>query len=288
MKKKFLEVSWDESHFFVQGVKGPFFLANFSDERKKDFVKIRLNFAMDWDSAKAKALSINSPILWDLEIPEIEPYIHSKNTLIDKQKLLAVKHFTEEIYPQFIEKSVGIVIHKGALFEKEDALDDFISRLALFSREIPDSLPIFLFFDVTGLKPFKALSLLHKNRFLHYVLGLKGASFPYPCFSWETGEGIYGKILGEEKIGVLLSDHPMDDLLEKLRFTPYRVLYKEFANQDWEGLDTIIFDEDSSYVKRILQGFQAAGGRIVSKNGNFGLKDEWSLEEFLEFRGRGI
>ena len=166
-EKKFLEVSWDESHFFVRGVKGPFTLANFSDERKKDFVKISLNFALDWEAAQAKALAVNSPILWDLEIPEIEPYINSKNTLIDKQKLLAVKHFTEKIYPQFPEKSLGIAIYKGALFENEETLDDFINRLALFSREIPDSLPIFLFFDVTALNPYKALSLLHKNRFLH-------------------------------------------------------------------------------------------------------------------------
>ncbi len=289
LQNSYLPISWDESSFYIDGKSGPFHIGLFDSSLRKDIVLIQLpsnpRLPINWKEPLEKAQNTSLPILWDIDFGLSEKKLGSyTNPLEEKTKLLTVKYFIDKVYPQFVANSVGVILHKANAC-KEDPLfasiDGLIDHIATFARHLPDTLPIFLLFDVSSLPMSKAVQLLHKTRFSHYVLGLKGAGFSYPGFAWGKGEGSYGKIIETETIGVLVPDHPFEDLLKKLKSISYRLLYKEFANQDWVGLDALVFDEDTPQVRRILQGFQAAGGSIASINGRFGVPKEQRLEDLL-------
>ena len=292
------KVSFDAAHFYLDNCSGPHWICERSSSEKTDITRIVLPFhagaTFSWEKELLIAEKTNKKIIWEIDFPSIAPTVHSQNARQEQEKLLAVKHFTTKIYPQFLEKSIGIVLHKGRLDfgknieEIEETTENFLDRIACFCREIPDPLTVFLCFDVRGIPPYKAIQCLHQKRFGHFAVALLGANFPFAGFSWGKGQGSYGCFLLEQTLGLLVPDHCFEDILSELEETNYRILYKEFANQDWFDLEAILFDENTPVVRRILQGFQAAGGKLVSKKGNFGWENEYSLKEYLKYRGRGI
>ncbi|MEL7431341.1 MAG: hypothetical protein AAGI90_02265 [Chlamydiota bacterium] len=287
-----LSIHFDAEHFWMGDICGPHLIGVPGDARFSSLLRISIPFSMgssfSWEEGASAAVKTSKPILWDLSFPEIAPIVTSQNLGVEKAKLLAVQHFVETIYPRFKGQSAGLILHKGPLDfgvpypEIKRVRDLFLDRLASFCRAVPDELPIFLCFDVSNLSPSKAIGLLHQKHFTHFPLILRGATFPFPAFSWGRGLGTYGTVLEEEDLGLLVPDHLCDDLLSRLQGVGYRILYKEFANNDWSSLSAILFDEDTPAVRRILRGFQAAGGRIVSKEGAFGLEGEESLDSYLQ------
>ena len=57
--------------------------------------------------------------------------------------------------------------------------------------------------------------------------------------------------------------------------------------ESWHGLDYILVFSDavSREGRRMLQGFNAADGKVISVDENLGLDDEILFEEFIRSRG---
>ncbi|MEM8629422.1 MAG: hypothetical protein AAGF04_05075 [Chlamydiota bacterium] len=290
-------ITMDPSTFSIDGRPGPYQIRDLGDEKQGDITKVTLRLgeggSFCWKETLEVARNVENWILWEIDFPPIALEVTGKNIRFEQEKLLAVTHFSEEIYPEFRGNSVGLLFHKGPLDfglpqeKRQRALEQFLSRLALFAGKMPDTLPLFLLFDVGKLPVSEAISLLHQKYFGHFPLILRGASFGFPCFSWCRGGGLYGAYLPAEKLGLLVPSTPFEELLQELQTFPYRILYKEFANNDWFGLDAIVFEENTPLVRRILQGFQAAGGRILSRSGNLGIPGEEKLDQYLEERNSG-
>lgn len=137
------------------------------------------------------------------------------------------------------------------------------------------SVPPFLMCDAREVtNPLQCAELLHSESYkdLHLLV----QNIPYPIYS-QANIGIclpndcrriYGK--SEECFQFLIHNH-----------LPFRVIGESHLMMDWEGIDDLIVFSDNGQVRK-LQGFCAAGGRVVNAGeGCLGLPEEISWIEWL-------
>jgi len=273
-------------------------------------------------------------ILWELGLG-----IGSSFSLDDEPSFLTLKialeEFSKKIQP-FSRQSIGVVLYKGKAdcskeflwtekqqenfkkwledrYSKEEralkneaglealfCLDSLLHFLMLFTPYLPDSLPVVLCLDLSSVASFyEAADFLHKERFEHFILAVKGAKIPFAGLAWEEGGSSMGYLGNKtftepssaERVGLLFSrasleEEAFETMVEALnsRGISFRLLYENFATQDWDGLDYIVHATDAISVKtkRILHGFCAAGGRVVSREGMLGMANETSVAEFFK------
>ncbi len=258
-------------------------------KRKTIFLPDDLQWSSRLELAQ-KYLGKGYQLLWEIDLGlqdgtfslEDEGHFASLKILVDQ--------FSRKMAP-FEKGSLGVVFYRGswdvspyfpwtdyqlsqyAKWEGEKTayskelfcLESFLHYILLFSPSLPDSFPIYLYLDPSTLPSFYERALFfHKKRFAHFVLN------PQPLC---------------EKVGILFPENREDaTLFETLTGTlkiPYRILYEDFANEQWEGLDYILSLEakPSEKAKRILQGFCAAGGTAVTLKPQ-GFSQEVSLKDF--------
>ncbi|HSW73313.1 MAG TPA: hypothetical protein VLG44_07925 [Chlamydiales bacterium] len=270
--------SFDHQSFYLDGK--PFFPMIFEEEvlPPKGFnsVLIRLPAGIHedllWDEKLSFAEELMEKgyyILWELD------FNWDKISFTDKQASLSLKIACDEfsrIYPRFEKASIGMVLYQGTIGIDLDSLINFITVLA---PSLPDLLPIVLAFEGDR-SEVELLKLLHKDNLEHFLIAFKG-TLPISALAWQRGASSLG-YLGkdqpspylEKKIGVIYSSNhnEMELILNKLD-KPYKVLYENFATEEWDGLDLIISveKEPSTKVQRILRGFEAAGGEVIRGRG---------------------
>ncbi|MBI3211206.1 MAG: hypothetical protein HYZ47_00760, partial [Simkania negevensis] len=173
---------------------------------------------------------------------------------------------------------------KGRLLFSLEILSAYLHRLA---PHFPEEVFLFANFDASLIEQKSILAyLLSKEHFPHVYLGIKNAKAPLGILRWEGGATRGGFLGGralkelekeEVKVGVVLPLLSLveESLLEKVEkiFTrlnepkiSYRVIEEPFLTENWDGLDTLlVFPEYlSSHGKRKLQGFIAAGGKVLT------------------------
>ncbi len=234
---------------------------------------------IDWKEAIAKASNASGQIFWVFDLGLEDPAFPIDDEMRLHELSLALKHFSETLFPRFEEKTVGAALYRGPLDlggrqQKEELplyLDTYAAYFQLLAHKLPDSLSIFILFDATGIPRTEALSLLSKDRFSHFELGVKGLASASWCLAWE-GENL---TLSEAKVGVVLPQEydaaEFEQLLQELdaNATTYRVVSEAFMTEEWDGLETMISPPLSARGNRMLKGFLASGGQV-------------------EIRGRGI
>ncbi len=98
-------------------------------------------------------------------------------------------------------------------------------------------------------------------------------------------------IEGDQKVIISL---PQDQLYDPAVFAPlyntidnFKCIPEELLNEHWEGVDAIIVDPESlgPSGKRMLYGFEAAGGLIVSTKDSLGFASESSFDTWNRSRG---
>lgn len=270
--------SFDHSRFYLDGK--PFFPMVYEEEGlpPKEFnsVLIRLPAAVHedlfWDQKLILAEELMGKgffILWELD------FNWEKINFTDKQTYLSLKIACEEfsrVYSRFEKASLGVLLYKGAIGIDLDSLINFITVLA---PSLPDLLPIVLAFE--GDRPeVELLELLHKDKFEHFLIAYQG-TLPISALSWQKGASSLGYLgkdrplnFVEKKIGVIYSSNhkEMEEIIQNLN-GPYKVIYENFATEEWDGLDLLITveKEPSNKVERILKGFEAAGGEVIRGRG---------------------
>jgi hypothetical protein len=173
--------------------------------------------------------------------------------------------------------------------------DAAVEYLSLLAARLPDPLSLYLFLDGSSLQSTSLadeMCYLNPERFERFKLVLKGHRLPHAALGWEnpTSQGYYGCKEMElpsfemPAIGFCIpplqcidSSHfqGMEEALAALRGQeiPFKLIAESQLTAGWDGLDHLIYSPLglSPGGKRKLQGFCAAGGRVISASdmGNF-------------------
>jgi hypothetical protein len=294
-----------------------------------------LRSTLDWKEPIEQAQRLidqGFKIFWKLECGLFQRLVHPITNQSQFLSLtLALEHFREIIWSLFQAETVGVCFYQGKadfshslpwtseqdqnyqlwltdyqlsdhplwrqLFSRDVCLD----YLSLLAARLPETLPLFLLLDATGLH--HSLRLLNPEKFERFHLILKGSSFPFEAYGWQTASawGLFGCVfqelsaLPEPLIGLCIPSQdyqtkPDENILEQAVIAiqqkghSVRLIAENHLTTQWHGLNEIIYDPDnlSFQGKRKLQGFCAAGGTVISASKKNGFQQEFSLNEWLE------
>ncbi|MFI5343656.1 MAG: hypothetical protein ACHQUC_05480 [Chlamydiales bacterium] len=226
-------------------------------------------------------------------------------------------HFKSWLQEHFLEDKISrqkidemrpedlAVSERGSLLTGLFCREVAVEYLSLLAARLPDGLPCYLFLNAASLAhdPFKQIQLLNPHRFDLFQLALKGATLPFKAWGWQAAlfpAGYVGTtpmvlpIMQQARVGIclpLMNDyHPdhwqgLDHVLRVLteRSIPFRLISESHLITEWDGLDDLIYLPKglSSQGKRKLQGFCAAGGRVISIGLPMGLPSELSFNAWV-------
>lgn len=186
------------------------------------------------------------------------------------------------IHPQELSKTV-----QGKLLLQLFCRDSLSEYLELLARTLPDTIPLFLLFDAAGLQdPCVMLQLLHRDRFRSFQLALKGVPRQIVCSElvWNN-EGLQVMSIDTIHLGLCLAITGSTEVNDRLRKAitnlcaedrPFRVISSTYLTAEWDGIDDLIVDSETvdRQLFRKLQGFCAAGGRVLTIGKPLGLPNE--------------
>jgi len=207
---------------------------------------------LKWEQAS------NDPhILWELDFQ-----IETLNPAPLASYQLAIRIFAETVWETHQENTLGIILYKGKVPPFE--LESFAEYLHQLAAYLPDEVPPFVLFDCPG-DPLR----FSKEIFPHIHLGFR--SGPIGALRWsKTLEPLrYDAPLG---IALPLREKGLQfDVLDRCLAEidrPYRLIAEPYITEEWDELsELIIFPElISSWGMRMVQGFEAAGGRVILYN----------------------
>ncbi len=197
----------------------------------------------------------NAPhILWELDFQFERIHLTHLSSY-----QLAVKYFVESVWEKHQETTLGVILYKGEV--PSIPLDEFAEYLHYLSAYLPDAVPPFALFDCSG-DPL----LFSKEIFPHVHLGFR--SGPIGAIKWENTlkplryDGSLGVVLPLRERGIQFD--AVDRCLGKLD-RPYRLIAEPYIAEEWDELDELLIFPDliSSWGMRMVQGFEAAGGKII-------------------------
>jgi hypothetical protein len=300
-EQEIVSLGWDHQNFLIDGKP---FIPDLSEEGNTLLVRLpcQPHEDLQWtipDTAKR--------LLWEFDLGLHRPFFPLEDELHFQSLLVALKHFSNTIWPQVKERSLGGILYRGsALFgehflwtdsQKEQfaqggeesknifCRDAFSSYFQLLAHSLPDEMPLALCFDMRQISSrAEMLNLVSKERFEHFLLMLRTNQWPIPTLCWDD-RNIWVSCMPKHSLGVCLPQTifmrkerllQFDQILDRLdaEGIAFRVIYEDFLSEQWEGLDEIYVcfpDVLSLQAQRKLQGFCAAGGKVLK-----------------EVRGRGI
>lgn len=211
--------------------------------------------------------SLRSDLTWDIKnedphiIWELDFAIQTLNPAHLASYQLAVRSFIERIWDKHQESTLGVILYKGEI--PPFALEDFADYLHHIAAQLPDEVPPFALFNCPG-DPLK----FSKEIFPHIHLGFPSGSIG--AIQW--GERLIPRRY-DAKIGVVLplreKGLQFDAVDQCLYFLdqkkiPYRLIAEPYLTEEWDDLDEIVIFSTlvSAWGLRMIQGFEAAGGRI--------------------------
>ncbi len=185
--------------------------------------------------------------------------------------------------------------------------DVALEYLLLLASRLPDTLPIYLFLNVSAFAPHPLwqAQLLHAERFEHLNLALNGTTLPIQAWGWQSSVHSLGYSGQEDpsnlsapqeiKVGICLPSMLMcrpsqftglEEAFVKLleEGIPFRIIAENHLITEWDGLDYLIYTPAGLSIqgKRKLQGFCAAGGTVVSVAQPLGLAYEETFAAFMQ------
>jgi hypothetical protein len=299
----------DSLQFYHKGL--PFDLL-----RAKELTVISLDMSLSsdlcWEEAKEKGAQA-SLVLWDLNFDFSS--VALDDPLSFSSFFLAVETFVKELYTPFQDKSFGVCLYQGPLrpffkwnaeheenffhWQKEiphfpegkelyftELFSEYLHRLA---AALPDEALPLAFFDRPSNSDAKTAQLLSREHFSYLYVGLKEEDFFFPPFNAFAGKASLGLV---QPLHRYCSQKELDKLdwyidLLKGEKTHFRLISEAYLTESWDGLDNLILFSEalSSQGRRKVQGFAAAGGRVIVVGEPLGIVGEMSWDEF---RGRGI
>ncbi len=285
------KLSWDHQTFLVDGA--PFYPT--PDNTLIVPLPCQPHADLNW-SIPTTSKKILWHFLFDLEAP----FFPLTDELHFQSLALACKHFSQTIWPRYQEQSLGGILYQGSAdllshflwndiqktnYEAWTALnknahpqffcaDALSSYCQLLAHHLPDELPLVLCFNAEFLPSLsRALNLLSRERFEHFLLALQTPSWPMPSLHWNQDGLSFRPLPAPTALCFPKNDlmteetfFEIDKILDALYESnqSFRVVFEEFLTEQWEGLDEIqvLPHALSAQGKRKLLGFEAAGGKI--------------------------
>jgi len=183
-----------------------------------------------------------------------------------------------------------------------DAAAEYIQYLA---ANLTDSIPLYAMLDASDVVDPLSLAMLTTNeRFDPLSLMIKGGFITAREYAWQKGcytRGFIGERLvpplsEEVKTGICLPSMEkvspsqykgLKEVLELLiqRKVIFRLIPEISLINQWDGLDDLIVGSSTIdfQFRRKLQGFCAAGGRVVTLDGSLGLPHEITFDSMINF-----
>ena len=208
----------------------------------------KLSVRLDFTAARKEALTAiaqGEKVLWELDLGPFS-YIPFETS----SRLLAIDHFLTTLWNEFKPYTAALSLYRGPLNFDPRSFSEELKRL---TAPIPDALPLRLHFEKPPLAPLELARSTCRTLFPRFEIRIDNQPLPYR--SWEA------------KVGFLLPSNG-DLLFEKLlkQGTKVRVIEEAYLTAEWDGLDILYIDPPclSREGKRKVQGFQAAGGEVIS------------------------
>jgi hypothetical protein len=230
-------------------------------------LKDDLNWANQLEHAKNEAKFI----LWDIDLGL--PHHVPRDSAVFLSLGLAVEEFGKNVWPQFKDKTFGVVLYRGIIdprafqeFSEGDCteiLAEYLHRLVSF---LPDDTLAFAMLDLTGIPQVQQVQCI--LQFEHCHLILKGAKHG---LKWEEGR-LTSIQTRPAPLAVYWPSNPdasvlelLGELLSHLKETHFRIIPEEKLTEQWNELDTLIVPHEAvtAQGKRKLLGFNAAGGTVL-------------------------
>lgn len=244
-------------------------------------------------------------ITWEFQLGLDEPFFPLEDELRFQSLALALKTFTEQLWPSVQEKTKGAILYRGTAdfsryfnwsetqemnfvawraeraagseehLKRLFCLEAFAAYFQMLAHRLPDELPLTIQITNMGSGTLaERLHLLLPDRFDHFILDVgkqEDARFGI-CFPEEDqcGSAVLERI----------------DALLKIIQMPYRAIPETLLTEKWDGIDHlyVLSDALSPRGKRKLMGFCAAGGTVVVEGDPIGLSNEMSAKEFFTNR----
>jgi len=213
--------------------------------------------SLDW------AIEVNaSQVLWRLKLGLEQPSFPVDDEQRFQASVLALKQFSNTVWPQYQDKTTGCVLYQGPLENLPDPM-----YFQMLAHKLPDELPIFLLVDERGVASVsEILRFLADDRFVHFSVGLRTERVPRDGWVWDES-GVRVRKL-EAKRGLVFTGENIDSLLEN----DLKVVFESRLTEEWDGLDQLLVVENSLSEQglRKLKGFEAAGGEVETVTRVFG------------------
>ncbi len=176
--------------------------------------------------------------------------------LFDEAKFNANMLAVEEFAKRFPNAEKVILAWTNGQMEDPQIFSDYLHRLA---SALPDITTPVLLCDITKEQKMEDLVIpFCKRRFAHFELLFSDQRIP---------------IEGDESVIVVLpQDEQYDSVLFGALFASLDVEFKcipeELLNEHWGGVDVLVVEPNSlgEVGKRMLLGFEAAGGKVRAKS----------------------
>ncbi len=175
---------------------------------------------------------------------------------------------SEELFMMYQEWLDG---REDRPFERElFSMSIFIEFLHRLGSIVPETIPLYVSFYLSH--PYRLseiATLFSKERFLHLQVRVENCPLSF------EGECLWGVILPQEH---LIDYELLDEMLKALlvKTETFRVLPEAMVSDMWHGLEYILFSSKclTREGERMLQGFNAAGGKAYYYDEGVGLHDE--------------
>jgi hypothetical protein len=255
--------------------------------------------SLDWSVEIAKGQKLveaGKKIVWKFDLGLEEPFYLLEEEMRFQSAALALKQFTDSVWPQFKENTLALSLYRGSAdfaahfrwsekqtsnfsiwleeHERIDspqarrlfAADAFAIYFQMLSHRLPDEVPIFLLFDLRSFNsPSEALQIISKERFEHFLVALQDRNLPLDGFIWNDA-GVQSRQI--KSLQGLVFPESSSDRFDSLlgRYPKAKIVFEAFLIDEWEGLDQLIVLEGSLGMQgaRKLKGFEAAGGEVLS------------------------
>ena len=280
-------------------------------DEKKIYLDGKMSSELDWKKAISVADSFlvnkkkGQKLLWVLDLGLFKGLTLP---LEDKMQFMAfklsIKHFMESIWSCYKNDSIGVCLYEGdfsfregefkgegeatfthSFLEKLYLRDQALYYLSLLKDYFPAEIELFLSIDM-GSQNLREFSLLEEVLFFS-----KDKFTGYSLLQEREEETLEDK---HSNFGVCLPGKPLlqwPDFCElekalaecKKEGKKIRVIPEEQIITDWDGLDYLLCDPAglTEEGKRMLQGFAAAGGVVVSLGEAIGVYGEEAFSTWL-------
>lgn len=289
------KLGWDHQTFLVDGQ--PFY-PDLSESGNTILVRLPCgpHSELNWEIP-----STSKRIIWEFVCGLDEPFFPFTDELRFQALSLACKQFTQTLWPRYKDQTLGGILYRGpadispfflwndlqkanyASITRPNQFSDFpgfcldvlYSYVQLLAYLLPDELPLMLCFDVKMIPSLsRALSLLSRERFNHFLIAVSSNKWPMPAFHYDEHSISFlplqaSKGLCFPKASQMNEEtfFHIDKIIKGLyeSNSSFRVIFEEYLTEQWDHLDEILVLPQalSAQGRRKLAGFKAAGGSVL-------------------------